>query len=121
VDPDLRAADWIGRRVRALADQPLGLYHPDRGPVYDVNYGFVPGTRAPDGHPIDVRTIDPGGPLPECEVEGIAIIRRRGDAESKLVGRIGLGDWSAGDIAARTHFQERFFDSCAEEVGGPGS
>ncbi|MDA0270457.1 MAG: hypothetical protein O2798_02380 [Chloroflexi bacterium] len=52
MDPGLRLADWAGRLVPVAIDRPLGSRHP-REPdlIYEVNYGFVPGTMAPDGHP----------------------------------------------------------------------
>jgi inorganic pyrophosphatase len=115
VDPNLRAGDWIGRRVRVVIDRPRGSRHPgDGGLVYELNYGFIPGTSAPDGHPLDVYVIDADEPLPECEAEVIAVIRRRDDLEDKLVARIGPEGWGPAEILARTRFQERFFDSRLE-------
>ena len=120
MDPNLTAADWIGRWVHVAVDRPLGSPHPDGGSlVYELNYGFVPGTQAPDGCPLDVYLIDAAVPLHECEAEVIAVIRRRDDVEDKLVARIGQGTWSPADIAARTHFQERFFNSYVETLEGP--
>jgi len=78
----------------------------------------VPGTRAPDGHPIDIYIIDADRPPAECRAEVIAIIRRRDDVEDKLVAGVGRGEWSPSEILARTHFQERFFDSYVEEAEG---
>jgi inorganic pyrophosphatase len=120
VDSGPRAADWIGRRVPVVVDRPLGTPHPEDGRlVYALNYGFVPGTRASDGDPIDVYIIDVDRPLAECRAEVIAVIRRRDDAEYKLVARVGRGEWSPSEILARTHFQERFFDSYVEGAEGP--
>jgi hypothetical protein len=57
--------------------------------------------------------------LPECGAEVIAVIRRRDDLEDGLVARVDPGSWEPSQIAARTHFQERFFDSWVETTGGP--
>jgi inorganic pyrophosphatase len=107
--------------VPVLVDRPLGSHHPAGGPlVYELNYGFVPGTWAPDGHPIDVHVLDAGIPLRECEAEVIAIVCRRHDVEDQLVARVGSADWSSVHLAARTYFQERFSESYVETAGGPG-
>jgi len=82
--------------------------------VYELNYGFVPGTMAPDGEPLDVYIVDAAEPLTECEAEVIAIIRRRDDIEDKLVARIGSASWSAHEIEVAASFQERWFDSYVE-------
>jgi len=84
--------------------------------VYELNYGFVPGTVAPDGEPLDVYVIDAAAPLDECEAEVIAIIRRRDDDEDKLVARVGSASSSAREIEARPRFQEQWFDLCVEDA-----
>ena len=116
MDPDLVLADWIGRRVTVEIDRPLGSTHPTESDiVYGVNYGFVPGTLAPDGHPIDVYVLDAKEPLQGCEATVIAIIRRRDDVEDKLVAIVDQsGHWDAATILAATDFQKRFFDSWVE-------
>lgn len=120
MDPNLRAPEWIGRRVRVEIDRPLGSFHPKGGRLrYELNYGFVPGTTGGDGHPIDVYVIDTDTPLLQCEGDVIAIIRRRDDVEDTLVVRIGDGVWSPAVIAARTHFQERFFDTYVDTGDAP--
>ena len=108
-------AEWVGRRVRVVVDRPLGSRHPDDPSfVYELNYGFIPGTSAPDGEPLDVYIIDSDAPLGECDAEVIAIVRRRDDDEDKLVARLGNDSWRSEEIAARTWFQERWFDSFVE-------
>lgn len=54
MDAGLRFEDWADRYVDVLIDRPLGSRHP-RDPefVYELNYGFVPGTMAPDGEPLE--------------------------------------------------------------------
>ena len=116
MDPDLDLADWAGRRVTVEIDRPLGSKHPTEDDiVYGVNYGFVPGTVAPDGHPLDVYVLDSKEPLECCEVTVIAIVRRRDDVEDKLVAVLDASRaWSATAILAAVEFQERFFDSWVE-------
>ena len=116
MDPDLLLANWLGRRVTVEIDRPLGSAHPREDDiVYPINYGFVPGTRAPDGHPLDVYVLDSTEPLRQCEATVIAIVRRRDDVEDKLVAVLdATSAWSAPAIRATVDFQERYFDSWVE-------
>ena len=116
MDPNLLLADWLGRRVAIEIDRPLGSTHP-REPdiVYALNYGFVPDTLAPDGHPLDVYVLDAEVPLDHCEATIIAIVRRCDDVEDKLVAVMHeRTTWDAAAILEAVHFQERFFDSWVE-------
>ncbi len=116
MDPTLLHTDWVGRRVTIEIDRPLGSTHPTESDiVYGVNYGFVPGTLAPDGHPIDVYVLDAEEPLDRCEATVIAVVRRRDDIEDKLVAVVDEGSpRDPAAILAATDFQERFFDSWVE-------
>lgn len=121
MDPDLHAPEWIGRRIRVIVDRPLGSAHPQHPDlVYELNYGNVPGTLAPDGDPLDVYIIDAGEPLETATAEVIAVLRRRDDIEDKLVAQIGHGRWPADEILMRTRFQERWFDTYIDLGDGPG-
>jgi inorganic pyrophosphatase len=107
--------EWLGRRVHVVVDRPLGSRHPDDPQaVYELNYGYVPGTIAGDGEPIDVYVIDSDQPLAECDAEVIAILRRRDDDEDKLVARVGNDRFTVEEIRQRTWFQERWFDTVVE-------
>ncbi|MDE2933169.1 MAG: inorganic diphosphatase [Chloroflexota bacterium] len=116
MDPNLHLADWLGRRVTVQIDRPLGIIHPrEDDMVYPINYGFVPGTLAPDGHPIDVYVLDAEEPLDRCGATVIAIVRRRNDVEDKLVAVLDdTGAWDGPAILAAVDFQERYFDSWVE-------
>lgn len=116
MDPDLQLSDWAGKRVTVEIDRPLGSPHPREDDiVYGINYGFVPGTLAPDGHPIDVYVLDAGEALERCEATVIAVVRRRDDVEDKLVAVLHPeSTWDSAEIAAAVDFQERYFDSWIE-------
>ncbi len=116
MDPNLLLADWAGRRITVEIDRPLGTRHPREDDIlYGVNYGFVPGTLAPDGHPMDVYVLDGGEPLDRCEATVIAIVRRRDDVEDKLVAVLNPESaWDSTAIRAAVDFQERYFDSWIE-------
>jgi inorganic pyrophosphatase len=114
MDASLRSADWLGRVVDVEIDRPLGSSHPrEAAMVYPVNYGFVPGTRAPDGQPLDVYVLGAPEPLATCAGPVVAIIRRRDDIEDKLVVAL-TGKWDGETIAEAVAFQERWFDSYVE-------
>lgn len=113
MDTNLHLDHWLGQRVHVVMDRPLGTKHPEWGYTYELNYGYIPGTLAPDGEPLDAYVLGADEPLDECEAEVIAIIRRRDDVEDKLVVATS-GAWSPESIIAATHFQEQFFDSWVE-------
>ena len=120
MDPNLKLDDWVGRTVDVVIDRPMGSAHPDYSDiVYPINYGYVPGTTAPDGHPIDAYVLGAEYPLKHCSAEVIAIVRRRNDVEDKLVVALS-GDWSEDSIRASTEFQEQFFDTWIELPEGDG-
>ena len=117
MDPNLKLEDWAGRTVDVVIDRPMGTTHP-RFPdfVYPINYGYIPGTMAPDGHPIDAYVLGAEYPLKRCSAVVIAVIRRRDDVEDKLVVALS-GEWSKASISESTSFQEQWFDSWVELPG----
>ena len=114
MDPNLKLNDWAGRTVDVVIDRPLGSTHPDHSDVvYPVNYGYIPGTMAPDGHAIDAYVLGAGYPLKGCSAGAIAMIRRKDDVEDKLVVALS-GEWSKDSIKESTEFQEQWFDTWVE-------
>jgi inorganic pyrophosphatase len=114
VDPGLNIEEWAGRSVEVVIDRPLGSRHP-RHPelVMELNYGYLPGTRAPDGHPLDAYVLGADVPLERCTATVIAIVRRRDDIEDKVVTALS-GEWDEESIARATAFQESWFDTWVE-------
>lgn len=100
---------YLGKPVVVNIDRPLGSCHPVHGFVYEVNYGFVPGTLAPDSEPLDAYVLGPDEPLEEFTGICIAVIEREDDVENKLV--VAPAGWiiSQGEIISLTSFQERYF------------
>ncbi len=45
----MQPTDYLGQIVRARMDRPMGSRHPEHGFLYPLNYGYIPGTLAPDG------------------------------------------------------------------------
>lgn len=93
-------------------DRPLGSNHPKYGFKYEVNYGFVPNTKAPDGDEIDAYVLGLNVPLKNFSGKCIAIIHRLNDDDDKLVvvpkNTEGITD---EEIIKLTSFQEKYFKS----------
>ena len=94
-------------------DRPLGSTHPERPDiVYPRNYGFVAGTVAGDGEPIDAYVLGVDAPVDTVTGTVVAVVERRDDVESKLVVAVaGSGPWTSEAVAEEVHFQEQWFDS----------
>ncbi|MBU0490793.1 MAG: inorganic diphosphatase [Chloroflexi bacterium] len=107
--PDLKV--YLGQQVTVVVDRPLGSRHPDHAIWYPVNYGYVPGTLAPDGEPIDAYLLGVFEPVREATGVVIAIVLRADDIEDKLVVAPAGKHYSASQIEALIEFQERFWDS----------
>ena len=105
------AQSFIGKQLSVTVDRPLGSKHPEWGFVYPLNYGFVPGTLAPDGEELDAYILGVFEPVTTFSGKCIAVIHRLDDADDKLV-VVGNGRlYTNAKIEALTEFQERFFTS----------
>ena len=105
------AGSFLGKEVKVKIDRPMGSRHPRWGFIYPLNYGFVPGVRAPDGEELDAYVLGVFEPLEEFTGKCIAIIRRLNDNEDKLVLAPEGKRYSKEQIEALVEFQERFFKS----------
>lgn len=102
---------FIGKITTIEMDRPLGSKHPKHGFVYEANYGFVPGTVAPDGEFLDAYVLGLSEPVSYFEGECIAVIHRLDDDDDKLiVVPIGMS-YTDEQIREQTQFQEQFFQS----------
>lgn len=106
------ATKFIGKEVEIKIDRPLHSKHPKHGFIYEVNYGFVPDTKAPDGEEIDAYLLNVNEPVETYKGKCIAVIHRLNDADDKLVVvPTSVSDVSDEEIRKSTHFQEQFFTS----------
>jgi len=106
------AIRFIGKEVTIEIDRPLGSIHPKHNFVYQVNYGFVPGTVAPDGEAVDAYLLGINEPLRLFKGACIAIIHRIDDDDDKLVVvSKGMENITNETICQLTNFQEKFFKS----------
>ena len=102
--------NYLGKTVKVTMDRPLGSKHPKHGFVYEVNYGFVPGTVSGDGEELDVYVLGEDKPLETYEGKVIACIHRLNDDDDKLVVTDGR-NFTDEEIRKLTYFQEQYFIS----------
>jgi len=102
---------YLGKIVTIKIDRPLHSKHPKHGFIYEANYGFVPGTKAPDGEELDAYVLGVNEPVKEYTGRCIAIIHRTNDDDDKLIIVPDGIELSDEEIQKATHFQEQFFKS----------
>jgi inorganic pyrophosphatase len=110
-DTESYSNKFLGLEVEVKIDRPLGSVHPKHGFRYDVNYGFILGTQAPDGEELDAYVLGIDHPLDSFTGICIAVIHRTNDDDDKLIvvpAGIRLTD---EEIRTATHFQEQYFES----------
>ena len=102
-------SNYLGKTVTIKMDRPLGSKHPKNGLIYPVNYGYVPGTTAPDGEELDAYLLGVFEPVDEFTGKCIAYIHRINDDDDKLIIVPEDVEYTDDQINALTEFQERFF------------
>ena len=102
-------SNYLGKTVTIKMDRPLGSKHPKNGLIYPVNYGYVPGTTAPDGEELDAYLLGIFEPVDEFTGKCIAYIHRTNDDDDKLIIVPEGVEYTDDQINALTEFQERFF------------
>lgn len=105
------ARTFLGQTVAVTIDRPLGSRHPRHGFRYPVNYGFVPGTRAPDGAELDAYVLGVSEPLTAFSGLAAAIVHRDDDDDDKLVVLPTGLSLTDAEISDAVRFQERWFKS----------
>ena len=112
---------FLEREVTVVMDRPLGSRHPREGFEYPVNYGYVPGTCAADGHETDAYVVGVDRPLDTFTGTCVAVIERLDDVEDKLVVAPAGVDFDDDEIRSLTEFQEQFFELRIVRSGGAPS
>jgi inorganic pyrophosphatase len=102
---------FLGQMATVTVDRPSGSRHPEWGFVYPVNYGYLPGTMAADGEPIDAYILGVERPLTHFTGRCTAVVERADDVEDKLVVVPPGQQYPAEAIATAVAFQEQFFQS----------
>lgn len=111
MDKEYPIKDYLNRTVTVKVDRPIGSKHPKHEIIYELNYGFVPGTSAPDGEDIDAYVLGINAPVKEFTGKCIAIIHRTDDNDDKLVVAPENMNFSDKQIKKMTYFVERYFNS----------
>ncbi len=106
------ASVFLGKTVTIKIDRPIGSKHPKHGFVYEVNYGFVPNTKAPDSEEIDAYLLGVNESVDEFTGKCIAVIHRKNDNDDKLVIiPENAKEMNDEEILKVVNFQEKWFDS----------
>lgn len=103
-------AAFLGKIVAIKIDRPINSKHPKHEFIYEVNYGFVPDTKASDGEEIDAYVLGVDKPLNEFTGKCIAIIHRLNNNDDKLViVPENFTEISDEEISKAVNFQEKWF------------
>ena len=103
------AKKFLGKKVEVVIDRPLGSKHPDYDLIYQLNYGYVPGTRAADEEELDAYVLGLSSPVKKAQGKCIAIIHRLDDDDDKLVVNCAPDRVSDEEISQAVDFQESWF------------
>lgn len=104
-------AHYLGQTLTIKIDRPLGSKHPKWDFIYELNYGFLPNTKAADDEEIDAYVLGIAEPIQEFTGVCIAIIHRLNDNEDKLIIVPPNQKFTDEKIQRLTNFQEKFFKS----------
>lgn len=105
------ATQYLDKEVQVIVDRPKDSKHPKHGFIYELNYGFVPDTKAPDGEEVDAYVIGINEPITEFKGICVAVIHRLNDDDDKLVVVPPCITFTDEEIRTKTHFQEQYFKS----------
>jgi inorganic pyrophosphatase len=105
------ARQYLGKEVEVVIDRPLGSKHPKHGFVYEVNYGFIEGVKAPDGEDLDAYYLGIQEPVKRAQGICLAVAHRRDDDDDKLIVVPKGVEMTDEEIMSTTHFQEQWFDT----------
>ena len=103
------AKDFLGKTLTVVMDRPMGSKHPKHGFVYEVNYGYIPDTKSPDGEELDAYYLGVDEPIEKADGVCIAIIHRKDDDDDKLVVVPQGSDIDNEKIEKLVEFQEKWF------------
>lgn len=105
----MNITDYLGQKVNVVVDRPLGSKHPKHSFIYEVNYGYIPNTKSPDGEELDVYVLGIDKPINKTKGICVAIIHRNDDNDDKLIITPNGEDYSDKEIEKLVEFQEKWF------------
>jgi len=103
------AKSFLNQIVEVVIDKPLGCTYSKYKTYFEVNYGFIPNTKAPDGEELDAYVLKVDQPLEKFVGRVVAIIHRLNDDDDKLIVVPDGETITDEEINKLTHFQEQFF------------
>ena len=105
------AKQLLGKEVEVTMDRPLGSKHPKHDFLYEANYGFIEGIKAPDGEDLDASFLGVKEPLQKAKGICIAIAHRKDNDDDKLIVVPKGIEMTNEQIMSAIHFQEQWFDT----------
>ena len=109
---EIQTKSFLGKIVEVKIDRAKGSKHPKHSFEYEVNYGYIPNTHAPDGEEIDAYVLGVNEAIESFTGKCVAVIHRTNDDDDKLVIiPKDIIDISDEEIREQTNFQEKFFKS----------
>ena len=103
------AKSFLNQIVEVSIDKPLGCIYSKFKTYFEVNYGFIPNTLAPDGKELDAYVLKVAKPLNKFTGRVIAIIHRIDDDDDKLIVIPDGQSITDNEIEKLTEFQEKWF------------
>ncbi len=103
------AREFLGKEVSVVIDRPRGSKHPKHGFVYEVNYGYIEGIKAPDGEELDAYYLGTDQPVEKATGIVKAIVHRLENDDDKLIVMPENIDFSDEEIEKLVTFQEKWF------------
>lgn len=103
------AKSFLNQIVDVSIDKPMGCIYSKFKTLFEINYGFIPETLAPDGKELDAYVLKVDKPLEKFTGRVVAIIHRTNDDDDKLI-VIPEGESITDDeIEKLVDFQEKWF------------
>jgi inorganic pyrophosphatase len=103
------AKTFLNKIVEVTIDKPLGCVYSKYKTLFKVNYGFIPGTTAPDGEELDAYILRVDKPVKEFKGQVVAIIHRLENDDDKLIVIPENKNITDEEIEKAVEFQEKFF------------
>ena len=105
------AKQFLNKEVEVTMDRPLGTRHPKHGFIYEANYGFIEGIKAPDGEDLDAYYLSVQEPLKHAKGVCIAIAHRKDNDDDKLIVVPKEIKMTNEEILSAIYFQEQYFNT----------
>jgi len=103
------ARSFLNQIVEVTIDKPMGCIYSKFKTLFEVNYGFIPKTLAPDGEELDAYVLKVNKPLKKFTGKVVAIIHRIDDDDDKLIVIPNNESITNEEIEKLVEFQEKWF------------